>query len=56
MPAYVVFHDRTLIDMVHRQPRTREEFAEVNGVGAAKLEQFAEPFLAVINAVPSDAG
>ena len=55
VPAYVVFHDRTLIDMVHRQPRTREEFAEVNGVGTAKLEQFAEPFLAVINAGPSGA-
>ena len=56
VPAYVVFHDRTLIDMVHRQPRTREAFAEVNGVGAAKLERFAEPFLAVINTVPSGAG
>ena len=48
VPAYVVFHDRTLIDMARRQPRTVEEFAEINGVGAAKLEQFAEPFLAAI--------
>ena len=56
VPAYVVFHDRTLIDMVRRQPRTREQFAEVNGVGAAKLEQFAEPFLAAIDAALSDTG
>ena len=34
--AYVVFHDRTLIDMARRRPRTKEEFAEVNGVGAAQ--------------------
>ena len=56
VPAYVVFHDRSLIDMVRRRPRTREQFAEVDGVGAAKLEQFAEPFLAAIDAALSDAG
>ena len=55
VPAYVVFHDRTLIDMAHRRPRSREEFAEVNGVGAAKLQQFAEPFLAAIDGALSDA-
>ena len=54
--AYVVFHDRTLIDMARRRPRTKEEFAEVNGVGAAKLEQFASPFLAAIDGARSDAG
>ena len=56
MPAYIVFPDRTLIDMARRRPRTREEFAEVNGVGAAKLGQFAEPFLAAIEAALPDAG
>ena len=56
VPAYVVFHDRTLIDMARRRPRTKEEFAEVNGVGAAKLEQFASPFLAAIDGARSDAG
>ena len=56
VPAYVVFPDRTLIDMARRQPRTREEFAQVNGVGAAKLAQFAEPFLAAIAGALSDAG
>ena len=48
VPAYVVFHDRTLIEMARRRPRTEAEFAEINGVGAAKLEAFAEPFLAAI--------
>ena len=48
VPAYVIFHDRTLIDMVRRNPRSRQEFSEVHGVGAAKLEQFAEPFLAAV--------
>ena len=53
VPAYVVFHDRSLIDMARRRPRTREAFAEINGVGAAKLEQFAAPFLAAIDAALS---
>ena len=42
--------------MARRQPRTREEFAQVNGVGAAKLAQFAWPFLAAIDSALSDAG
>ena len=50
IPAYVVFPDRTLIDMVRHCPRTVEEFAQVNGVGAVKLRDFAEPFLAEIAA------
>ena len=49
VPAYVVFTDRTLIDMARRKPVTIDEFAEVHGVGAAKLRDFAEPFLAAIN-------
>ena len=50
VPAYAIFPDRTLIDMARRRPRTKAEFADVNGVGAAKLRQFARPFLAAINA------
>ena len=50
VPAYIVFPDRTLIDMVRRRPRTEAEFAEVNGVGAAKLKEFSGPFLAAIAA------
>ena len=58
VPAYIVFPDRTLIDMARRRPRSEAEFAEVNGVGAVKLEAFAQPFLAAIDAVLSkdDAG
>ena len=55
VPAYVVFTDRTLIDMARRRPRTQAEFAEVSGVGAVKLEQFAAPFLAAIEGAVSEA-
>jgi ATP-dependent DNA helicase RecQ len=48
VPAYAIFPDRTLIDMAARKPLTANEFAEVHGVGAAKLKEFADPFLAAI--------
>ena len=56
VPAYVVFPDRALIDMVRRRPRSEAEFAAVNGVGAAKLKRFAGPFLAAIEAALPDTG
>ncbi len=55
VPAFVVFPDRTLLDMVRRRPRTEAEFAEVNGVGAAKLKEFAKPFLDAIAEAPGRA-
>ena len=48
VPAYVIFSDKTLIDMAARRPCDRDAFAEVYGVGAAKLTDFAEVFLAEI--------
>ncbi len=48
VPAFVIFSDRTLADMAHRRPRDRAAFAEVHGVGAAKLKEFADIFLAEI--------
>ncbi|MCE2397845.1 MAG: DNA helicase RecQ [Gemmatimonadetes bacterium] len=50
VPPYVIFHDSTLRDMVHRRPRTLEEFARLSGVGEAKLSRYGEEFLAVIAA------
>ncbi len=50
VPAYVIFPDRTLIDMAGKRPLTRWDFGEVHGVGESKLQQFAEIFLAEIRA------
>ncbi len=47
-PAFVIFSDRTLIDMAARRPATRDEFGEVFGVGAAKTEAFSAQFIAII--------
>jgi ATP-dependent DNA helicase RecQ len=48
VPAYVVFSDRTLIDMAQRRPNDATAFAEVHGVGDAKLRDFGEIFLQAI--------
>ncbi|MGL4490031.1 MAG: DNA helicase RecQ [Rhizobiaceae bacterium] len=45
VPAFVVFSDKTLIDMAALRPATQEQFAQVHGVGAAKLKEFGAIFL-----------
>jgi ATP-dependent DNA helicase RecQ len=46
--AYVVFADKSLIDMARRKPATAAEMGAVHGVGEAKLRQYGEVFLDVI--------
>ena len=47
-PAYIVFNDKTLIEMAERRPATLDEMASVSGVGAKKLESYGQAFLSVI--------
>ncbi len=56
VPAYVIFSDKTLIDMAGRVPLTRWDFGEVHGVGAAKQEKFAEVFLREITSFVRETG
>jgi DNA helicase-2/ATP-dependent DNA helicase PcrA len=46
VPAYVVFNDRTLAELVLRTPRTLAELATVPGIGPAKLERYGPELLA----------
>lgn len=48
VPPYVVFHDATLREMAARRPLTLNEFAELPGVGQAKLARYGEQFIAAI--------
>ena len=48
VPAYIVFNDRVLREMVARQPRTPAQLLEVPGVGPAKLERYGEAFLQLL--------
>jgi ATP-dependent DNA helicase RecQ len=49
VPPFVVFGDKSLLDMAARRPATPKEFLEVHGVGNAKLERYGDEFMAVIN-------
>ena len=48
LPPYVIFHDKTLIELAAARPASRSEMASVPGVGEAKLERYGPAFLAVI--------
>ncbi|NOD76238.1 MULTISPECIES: DNA helicase RecQ [unclassified Ruegeria] len=48
VPAYVIFPDRTLIEMAEKRPATLDDMARVGGVGAKKLERYGDTFLEVI--------
>ncbi|UWR00016.1 DNA helicase RecQ [Rhodobacteraceae bacterium S2214] len=47
-PAYIIFNDRTLIEMAEKRPMTLDDMARIGGVGAKKLESYGNAFLEVI--------
>ena len=50
-PAYIIFSDAALEDMVELKPMTLEEFAQVRGVGQIKLEKYGRTFVSLIRFV-----
>ena len=50
-PAYIIFTDAALEDMVELKPTTMEEFAQVRGVGQIKLEKYGRTFISLIRFV-----
>ena len=49
-PAYVIFPDRTLIDMAQKRPMTMAQMGEVHGVGESKLARYGQTFLEIVRA------
>jgi len=49
VPPFVIFSDKTLKDMCAKRPKNEDDFLEVSGVGANKLEKYGEAFLTAIN-------
>ena len=48
VPAYVIFHDKTLVELARVRPQTLEEMLEINGIGESKLKKFGQTLLDVI--------
>jgi len=55
VPAYVIFTDRTLIEMAETRPRDMDAMARISGVGASKLDRYGALFLEVITGAAPDA-
>ena len=53
VPAYVVFHDATLAEIVRAAPRSEAELAGIAGVGPTKLERYGADVLAVLSRAPA---
>lgn len=49
VPAFIIFSDKTLIQMANEIPANKAQFLSINGVGKTKLEEFYEPFSNVIS-------
>tara|TARA_A100001015_G_C15044368_1_gene742416 strand:+ start:5575 stop:7659 length:2085 start_codon:yes stop_codon:yes gene_type:complete len=49
VPSYLIFSDRTLIEMIDKKPTSFDEMHLINGVGQKKLLKFGDHFLKVIN-------
>ena len=45
VPPYIVFADKTLIDMCEKLPQNEEEMLDVSGVGQNKLKKYGQRFL-----------
>ena len=50
-PAYILFSDDALEDMVRKKPVTLDEFSEIRGVGRLKLDKYGKVFVALIRFV-----
>jgi len=51
VPAYVIFADRTLIELATALPRDMEAIRKIYGIGGKKAETFGEAFLSEIRNV-----
>ena len=48
VPAYVIFHDRTLRDIAQLRPASISELARVGGIGGGKLARYGEAVLEIV--------
>jgi ATP-dependent DNA helicase RecQ len=49
LPAYVIFHDATLAAIAQKAPKSLDDLQDISGIGAKKLEAYAQEVLRVVN-------
>ena len=50
VPAYVIFHDATLLEIASRKPDSLEALGAVSGIGDRKLEAYGPDLLSLLTA------
>ena len=48
MPAFVILHDRALVEIVNKQPKTIDELSRIYGIGEAKLDLYGAKLLGLV--------
>ncbi len=48
VPPYVVFHDKTLVEMIKVKPMSIDDMSEITGIGEAKIRRYGQVFLNVL--------
>ena len=48
IPPFIIFHDKTLAEIVSYLPQTLDELSHIYGVGQKKLENYGRQFLDVV--------
>lgn len=56
MLPYIIFSDKTLIDMAAKKPSSKPEMLDVSGVGENKFAKYGERFLEVIEEYRREVG
>ncbi len=54
VPAYVIFGDKTLKELIIKLPISKDEFLEINGVGKVRFEKYGEDFLVLCKELKSE--
>ena len=53
VPPYVIFHDKTLLEIAQSRPRDLAHLGEVSGVGQGKLDRYGQAVLEVVRGAPA---
>ncbi len=48
LPAYIIMHDKTIMEIIENNPSTIEELSRVKGIGPAKLEKYGNDILSIL--------
>jgi ATP-dependent DNA helicase RecQ len=48
MPAYVILHDSSIMELASRRPTTERALLEITGIGPGKVESYGEDLLALL--------